>query len=159
MRIDEEQRQDLPMAKFGLVEQLKRFNTVLKDVRECEETAFSGDDVSRILHSRTVLFTLVDILEAVMVVLLINDVLPSLFPVVYGRTKILRDSLVGLDDRVEKCGEGDTLTVPPSDEAGLVTVYESRASEFWNWEAMQNPYSRKFQWLPCEVGLEGCKVK
>jgi hypothetical protein len=84
VRIDEEQRQDLPMAKFGLVEQLKRFNTVLKDVRECEETAFSGDDVSRILHSRTVLFTLVDILEAVMVVLLINDVLPSLFPVSCG---------------------------------------------------------------------------
>jgi hypothetical protein len=84
---------------------------------------------------------------------------PSLFPVIYGRTKILRDSIVGLDDCVERCGEGDTLEVPPSNEAGLVTLYEPRASAFWNWEAMQDPYSRKFQWLPCEVEFEGDKVK
>jgi len=84
---------------------------------------------------------------------------PSLFPLVYGRTKILKDSIVGLDDCVEKCGEGDTLKVPPSEEAHLVTVHESRDSEFWDWEAMRDPYSRKFQWLPCEVGFEGDKVK
>ena len=48
---------------------------------------------------------------------------PSLFPVVYGRTKILRDNVVNLDDCVEKCGEGVTLEVPPSEEAALVTLY------------------------------------
>jgi hypothetical protein len=88
---------------------------------------------------------------------------PSLFPVVYGRTKILRDNVMNLDDCVEKCGEGVTLEVPPSEEAALVTLYEPdddrRSFYSWNWGAMNDPYSRKFQWLPCEVGFEGDKVK
>ena len=84
---------------------------------------------------------------------------PSLFPVIYGRTRILRDSVVGLDDCTKRCGEGETLSVPSRLETGLVTVYESRTSAFWNWRAMHDPYSRKFQWLPCEVGFGGDKVK
>jgi hypothetical protein len=84
---------------------------------------------------------------------------PSLFPVVYGRTRILRDSIVGLDDCVEKCGEGVTLEVPSSKEAALVTLHDSDRGWFWNWDPMENPYSRKFQWLPCEVGFKGDKVK
>jgi len=62
---------------------------------------------------------------------------PSLFPVVYGRTRILRDSLVGLDDCVKRCGDGMTLQVPSS----------------------QGRYSRKYQWLPCDVSLEGDRAK
>lgn len=87
---------------------------------------------------------------------------PSLFPVVYGRTRILRDSVVGLDDCVEKSGGGDTLTVPSSRETKLIPLHDARvrSSFWWNWKAMRDPYSRKFQWLPCEVAfLEGDAVK
>ena len=84
---------------------------------------------------------------------------PSLFPVVYGRTKILPNSLVDLDDCLEKCGEGVILDVPSSREAGLVTVHEVHWGEFLDWEAMGDPYSREFQWLPCEVEFESEKVK
>lgn len=75
---------------------------------------------------------------------------PSLFPVVYGRTRILRNTLVGLDDCVDKCGEGETLGVPPAE----VLMHYSRLGGPWS-----DPYSRKFQWLPCEVGFESDKIK
>jgi hypothetical protein len=89
----------------------------------------------------------------------LNLVHPSLFPVVYGRTKILPDSAVSLDGCLEKCGEGVTLDVPSSNETHLVTVHETGWAAFINWEAMRDPYSRKFQWLPCEMEFEGDKVK
>ena len=78
---------------------------------------------------------------------------------VYGRKKILPDSLVSLDYCIEKCGEGVTLDVPSSNEAHLVTVHETGWAAFLHWEAMRDPYSRKFQWLPCEIELEDDKVK
>jgi hypothetical protein len=79
---------------------------------------------------------------------------PSLFPVVYGRTRILRDSLVNLNNCVEKCGEGEILGVPPSGETQLV-----QHNSWTSWNIMEHPFSQKFQWLPCEVGFEGDKVK
>ena len=81
---------------------------------------------------------------------------PSLFPVVYGRTKILRDSLVNIDDCVERCGEGEILGVPPSEETKLILPDQSWRLLF---NPIRNPYSRKFQWLPCEVEFDGDKVK
>jgi hypothetical protein len=81
---------------------------------------------------------------------------PSLFPVVYGRTRILKDSLVGLEDCVQRCGEGETLKVPPSEEAQL-GKYRSWGGLSGN--ILQDEFSRKFQWLPCEVRFEGNKVK
>jgi Protein of unknown function (DUF4246) len=65
---------------------------------------------------------------------------PSLFPVVYGRTRILRDSVVGLDDCVKRCGDGVTLRVPPV-------------------EANCYGYSRKYQWLPCDVAFQADRVR
>jgi hypothetical protein len=75
---------------------------------------------------------------------------PSLFPVVYGQTKILRDSVLGLDDCVKRCGEGETLCIPPPNEAlSLRTLQHTTAY----------PFSCKFQWLPCEVKLDNDGVK
>ena len=65
---------------------------------------------------------------------------PSLFPVVYGRTRILSTTSVGLGDCVKRCGAGEILSVPPDKE-------------------MSPGYSRKFQWLPCEVKFDGDKTK
>lgn len=82
---------------------------------------------------------------------------PSLFPVIYGRTKILKDTLVGLDDCVRRCGDGVTLGVPPSEEALQYRPNLWGRVIFQN--SLQDPYSRKYQWLPCEVVFEGDRVK
>lgn len=57
---------------------------------------------------------------------------PSLFPLVYGRSRILHDKSIGLEDCLGTTGQGEILRVP-EDAGGL--------------------YSRKFQWLPCDVEL------
>ncbi|KZP11236.1 hypothetical protein FIBSPDRAFT_1050866 [Athelia psychrophila] len=64
---------------------------------------------------------------------------PSLFPVVYGKTRILGHPSVTLHNCVEQCGEGETLPIP------------SKARH----------YSSKFQWLPCQVefGSDAGEVK
>jgi hypothetical protein len=73
---------------------------------------------------------------------------PSLFPVVYGRTRILPDSVLNLDDCVKRCGEGDTLSVPLPKKTKLQTS-----------DMAADLYSRKFQWLPCEVIFESGQAK
>lgn len=90
---------------------------------------------------------------------LLNFVRPSLIPVVYGQTKILPDSLVNLDECLKKCGKGFMLDVPNSHEAHLVTVHENHWDPFIKWEDMNDPYSYKFQWLPCEIEFECDKVE
>jgi hypothetical protein len=80
---------------------------------------------------------------------------PSLFPVVYGRTRILHDSVVGLDDCVKRCGEGQTLRVPPKADAHMIFT----GTDQGYWKAMKDPYSRKFQWLPCDVAFDNNKAK
>lgn len=69
---------------------------------------------------------------------------PSLFPLVYGRSRILRDRLIGLDNCIGSCGKGEVLPVPPESEA------ESRISATLRTTGAR-PYSRQFQWLPAEV--------
>lgn len=70
---------------------------------------------------------------------------PSLFPLVYGRSRILLDSLVGLDDCIQRCGEGETIPVPSVKDA--------------NGQKVPDSYSKKFQWLPCEVDVYGGGAK
>lgn len=36
---------------------------------------------------------------------------PSLFPLIYGRSMVLSDSLVGLDDCLESCGKGSVIPI------------------------------------------------
>lgn len=81
---------------------------------------------------------------------------PSLYPVVYGQTRISRDKLVGMNDCITSCGAGEVLSVPPIEEAQITKVE--------NWDGpdigpYHDPYSRKFQWLPCEVALAGSNIK
>ncbi|KAG6837901.1 hypothetical protein H0H93_013054 [Arthromyces matolae] len=69
---------------------------------------------------------------------------PSLYPLVYGKSRILPDTTVGLVDCLTRCGEGETLPVPSSDDL---------PSDFTHHDPSTNPYSTKFQWLPCEVDI------
>jgi len=68
----------------------------------------------------------------------LNLVHPSLFPLVYGRTRFLTDKIVRLKDCLERCGEGIVSIVRHDDE-----------------ELEHGAYSRHFQWLPCEVKWTG----
>src|SRR4051794_10342539 len=38
---------------------------------------------------------------------------PSLFPLIYGRSRILSDRIIGLDDCIESCGAGQVIPVRP----------------------------------------------
>ncbi|RFU23923.1 hypothetical protein B7463_g12415, partial [Scytalidium lignicola] len=78
---------------------------------------------------------------------------PSLFPLVYGCTKILKNETIGLDDCLSRIGHGEVLSVPQlpevPDYGGLLPGPRLR------------PYSDKFQWLPCDVGINAdgdCKI-
>ncbi|KAJ5987197.1 hypothetical protein N7451_011562 [Penicillium sp. IBT 35674x] len=63
---------------------------------------------------------------------------PSLFPLVYGRSRILRDNSICLEDCLGSTGQGEILTVP-KDAGGR--------------------WSRKFQWLPCDVKLSSTEAE
>ncbi|KAF8202924.1 hypothetical protein BJ912DRAFT_942328, partial [Pholiota molesta] len=79
-----------------------------------------------------------------------NLVHPSLFPLVYGRTRILENcENTTLEDCIEQCGQGKITEIPGNREA-----VDSRPGYF-----LQSPYSRTFQWLPCEVDISGDKAR
>lgn len=78
--------------------------------------------------------------------LVLDLVHPSLFPLVYGRSKVLKEGITTLDDCIERCGEGETLPVRSDDStSGRVRIGRDILSI--------NLYSNKFQWLPCEVDI------
>jgi len=69
---------------------------------------------------------------------------PSLWPLIYGRSRVLAHGEVPLSECLESCGKGDVVPVPP--EGG-----SSRDAAIW---------SRRFQWLPCDVEFaDGNKAK
>ena len=73
---------------------------------------------------------------------------PSLYPLVYGRTRVLQmgaDS-VGLQDCVKRSGEG--RVVGPGTRVGDKGQRDMWKNELGRW-------SNRFQWLPCEVDVSG----
>ncbi|GIC85913.1 uncharacterized protein Aud_001755 [Aspergillus udagawae] len=73
---------------------------------------------------------------------------PSLFPVIYGRTRILPDRLINLQAFAKDIGEGNVLPVRPEEES--VTA-QSDYQYRWFERDPHRPYSLRFQWLPCDV--------
>nr|WDW19276.1 DUF4246 [Penicillium meliponae] len=82
---------------------------------------------------------------------------PSLFPLVYEHTRILRDEVITLDNCLGTTGQGEVLPTPSKVEI------KSR----WTGMGRENDsdgYSIKFQWLPCDVSLfsqegdSGCRI-
>lgn len=80
---------------------------------------------------------------------------PSLFPVIYGRTHVLPDQTIGLDDCIDSMGEGQWLPRPKEAEA---------RPEKGPYSYRNQPHpavlSTKFQWLPCDVKItkDGCQI-
>lgn len=73
---------------------------------------------------------------------------PSLWPLVYGRSRVLRDRTIGLDDALTECGLGKVLR-PPKDEE---TIRFKMPGSFC--ERSISVLSNKFQWLPCDVDVD-----
>ncbi|OJD23982.1 hypothetical protein ACJ73_04661 [Blastomyces percursus] len=60
---------------------------------------------------------------------------PSLFLVVYGRTRIITDGILGIHEGIARAGSGEAS-------------WHDRCGE------LRIPYSQKFQWLPCDVAFK-----
>lgn len=80
-----------------------------------------------------------------------RDIVPiGLFPLVYGRSRVLRDRLVDVDDAIESAGQGEVIPCP--DEAGI-----TREDIAWRVTSRDDitirPYSRNFQLLPTNLEL------
>ncbi|OQE21645.1 hypothetical protein PENSTE_c011G02177 [Penicillium steckii] len=84
---------------------------------------------------------------------------PSLFPVVYGRTRVLRANVMDLETCFNYIGQGEIIPMVAKDYRGkpgyialrLVRDTIDRLASF----------SAKFQWLPCEVELldnDECRI-
>ena len=88
--------------------------------------------------------------------LVLDLVHPSLWPLVYGRSRVLTDRQLGLDDCLDGWG-GDGLCVLPgiAPDAKLPHEREGRRSHWRGESPPRQLWSRSFQWLPCEVALDG----
>ncbi|KAF6235510.1 hypothetical protein HO173_006193 [Letharia columbiana] len=80
---------------------------------------------------------------------------PSLFPLIYGRSKVLSSGNVGLQDCVSCIGKGEIATTPDDTEVNVIDrsklTYDTWGdTKFW---------SKAFQWLPCDVKFAGDDVK
>ncbi|TFK70985.1 hypothetical protein BDN72DRAFT_491378 [Pluteus cervinus] len=83
---------------------------------------------------------------------------PSLYPLVYGRSRVLTHGRTTLDDSIERCGQGEVIPVPgpPKPQSSKTSRKSSRTPR----RSAYEPYSDKFQWLPCEVDIsdDGTKI-
>ncbi|KAJ4115383.1 hypothetical protein NW768_011235 [Fusarium equiseti] len=74
----------------------------------------------------------------------LNLVHPSMYPLVYGKSRVLLSRRVGVAEALNECGQG-TIVEKPTDA--------SIKGEFWHCT------STNFQWLPCDVSVENGRVK
>lgn len=119
---------------FEMQKELKNAVRPLEDVAEEEKDYHPGSDQK-----------------------VVDLVYPSLFPVIYGRTRILPDHVIRLDDCLSAVGQGQLLPVPPKEQARLPSAFYDRSGYHRGHEG----YSRKFQWLPCDIELtsdDGCRI-
>lgn len=79
---------------------------------------------------------------------------PSLFPVIYGQTRVLPDRVIGLNDCLGSVGQGDLVPVPLSQNCGpLLDSQPNYDSDDSDSDEQVRVFSDKFQWLPCDVEL------
>lgn len=76
---------------------------------------------------------------------------PSLFPLVYGRSRILPNNTIGFDDCIQSCGKGITLNIRSDSETGHSLTAVRNPSLH---SSAHSPYSHDFQWLPSDVKFD-----
>ncbi|KDR70069.1 hypothetical protein GALMADRAFT_76694 [Galerina marginata CBS 339.88] len=83
---------------------------------------------------------------------------PSLFPLIYGRTRVLANGeTTTLDNCVLRSGKGEIAPFPSEDQTNDLGASASYNS--WPHNPLRNPFSAKFQWLPCEVDISRNEAK
>jgi hypothetical protein len=70
---------------------------------------------------------------------------PSLFPLIYGRTRALTDSLIGLSDCIESCGKGSIVSIRSEEETALDEKGTTSHRSGNHSREELPPYSKKFQ--------------
>jgi hypothetical protein len=80
---------------------------------------------------------------------------PSLFPLIYGRSRVLENKLIGLKDCIENSGKGVVVPIREDKETQLPGPSNNNRRWLQSNDADQPsaPYSKNFQWLPCEVDI------
>ncbi|KAF5660946.1 hypothetical protein FCIRC_11999 [Fusarium circinatum] len=73
---------------------------------------------------------------------------PSLWPLIYGRSRVLNDRVIDVGNALASCGTGVILRAPGSEQ----TTHIIGEGGFSEEEVMV--LSNKFQWLPCDVDLD-----
>lgn len=73
---------------------------------------------------------------------------PSLFPLIYGRTRILPTGNIALEDCIQTSGKGEIVPVPSEDDC----ILGERSTWPWRHGPAETAYwSNRFQWLPSNV--------
>jgi len=76
---------------------------------------------------------------------------PSLFPLIYGRSRVLENGeTTTLDDCIQRCGQGRIANVAPTEE---IDEASRNGHSSFSVDQVYHPFSNKFQWLPCEVDI------
>ena len=70
---------------------------------------------------------------------------PSLFPLIYGKSRVLEDSLIGLDDCIQSCGKGVVVPIRSDDERQLDRKGSIKYSGMRMHQDEAVPYSKAFQ--------------
>lgn len=84
---------------------------------------------------------------------------PSLFPLIYGKSRVLEDGLIGLDDCIANSGKGTTVPIRPDEETKLDRKGNMSSGNGWHRRDLPEPYGKHFQWLPCEVDISENQTK
>ncbi|KAK1225615.1 hypothetical protein PQX77_011442 [Marasmius sp. AFHP31] len=90
---------------------------------------------------------------------------PSLYPLMYGRSRVIPSGSLSLSDCIERCGEGVVIPKPNRDEIALrgnaryLPNGSPRADTRWasraNAKAIMDYWSDSYQWLPSEIEFRG----
>lgn len=73
---------------------------------------------------------------------------PSLWPLVYGRSRILPEETLTLENCFNACGAG--IVIPKPSQKDLEVINSGQ------FNGLVSPH---YQWLPCEVDIQGSKAK
>ncbi|KAM0428277.1 hypothetical protein ACHAPT_007178 [Fusarium lateritium] len=75
---------------------------------------------------------------------------PSLWPLVYGRSHILPNKRINVENCLEHCGVGDVLPEMPA-----MRRQEDTGNTYRSSRHPSSVFSARFQWLPCDIDLAG----
>ncbi|RBR06589.1 uncharacterized protein FIESC28_10984 [Fusarium coffeatum] len=78
---------------------------------------------------------------------------PSLWPLIYGRSQIVADEYIPLNQCLEFCGGGTTIPTPSRPRLARLREYSGIT---WHRDLSEKrALSTAFQWLPCDVDITG----